>query len=1128
MKRKWHHPETPDTGRDYWRSLGEKDDSPEFNSWLEREFPQGAAELAAPETDGGVSRRNFVRLMGAATALAGFGMSSCRRPRRFLVPFNEHVEWNVPGNPLFYSTVRPRVGGVGGDPLVVTTHEGRPTKVDGNRLHPKSSGGSDAFTQASVLDLYDPDRSRSYLSKGKDCSEKEFNQNFLNEFQKSVGDGVAFLIGASSSPTRNRLVAKLKKRYPSAVFYQHEALSAEGCLEAQEELFGKGVRQVPNFSRAEKILSLDCDFLGMDRIGEDPVREFSKGRRVDNAKGKVAESMNRLYTVEPAFSLTGGMADHRLRLPASQILKVTALIAREVAKATGNAALEEAVKATAGRVNSAVFNQKWIREAAKDLAASKGKALVVAGSRHDKGVHLLVAAINTALGAYGDAKSPIATLNTGQDEARLPGIKELAKQMDADLVRTLVIMGESDPVFDAPADLNFADLMSRVPNSVHLGVRKNLTAQAATWHVPGAHYLESWGDLQSVSGVYSVMQPMLLPLYGGLSEIEFTLRLLEKSEAKDAKDGDKAKAEEVPAEAIEDQPLPGLDEVKKTFATLVSKGGDVDKAWNATLRDGYLNKSKFGRASVAKVDMAKVAGEIDGAKLADMPYGESIEVILTPSASVYDGRYANNGWMQEVPDPITKLTWDNAALISQKTADKLGVKDGELLEIKVGDTLVKAPALRNPGQADYTIMLSVGYYGKDEAGNDLEIGRVGSGVGFNAYPLKTTEASYVVSGATVKGTGRKHVLALTAEHYSMEGRALAREVTLESFEEAPEAVQTQGMDAHIPENISLYKGPDFMNPDNPVNDTERSNPWNFPFRVDPDHQWAMTIDLHSCIGCTACTVACQAENNIPIVGKAEVLNGREMHWIRMDRYFTTLKQGDIVSQFRAGDGDEPGRRTVDDDNVEMLSQPIGCAQCEAAPCETVCPVNATVHTSDGLNAMTYNRCIGTRYCANNCPYKARRFNFFDFNKRPLDKLRLGPLAPAEGNATTSEQLQKNPNVTVRMRGVIEKCTYCVQRITTAKVAAKAKARESADVKVAANKVETACQVACPAGSIIFGNLHNPKDKVNQKNAKASPRNYELLKYLGIRPRTSYLGRVRNPNPKMPGADKVGQATAHMQ
>ncbi|MCF6314290.1 MAG: TAT-variant-translocated molybdopterin oxidoreductase [Verrucomicrobiales bacterium] len=1123
MKRKWQHPETPDTGRQYWRSLGELDETPEFQSWLEREFPQGAAELAAPETDGGVSRRNFVRLMGAATALAGFGMTSCRRPRRFLVPFNEHVEWNVPGNPLFYSTVKPRIGGLGGDPLVVTTHEGRPTKVDGNRLHPAVSGGSDAFMQASVLDLYDPDRSNNYLAKGGKSSAADFTDQFLTDFQKGVGDGAAFLVGDSSSPTRNRLLKDLKKRYPSAEFYRHEAISHDGCAEAQEILFGKGVRQVPRFDRAEKILSLDCDFLGLDRIGEDPVKEFTQGRQVEDAKGKVAKKMNRLYVVEPAFTLTGGMGDHRLRLPASQILKVAALFASEIAKATGDAALKTAVAATAGRVNAAVFNQKWIIEAAKDLAASKGKALVVAGSRHDKEVHLLVAAINTALGAYKGAKASLQTVNTGQKEARLPGIADLAKKMKADMVRTLMVIGESDPIFDAPADLNFAELMAKVPVSVHLGVRKNLTAKAATWHVPGAHYLESWGDLQSATGIYSAMQPMLLPLYNGLSEIEFFIKLLAEPEKAPA-EGDK-EAEVAHVAAIEDQPLPGLAEVKKTFATLAK--GDVKKAWNATLRDGYLDKSKFTEAK-AKVDLAKVTSGIDGVKLVDMPYAESIEVVLTTSAAVYDGRFANNGWMQEVPDPITKLTWDNAALLSQATFDKLGLKeDGELMEVTVGEAVIKVPALRAPGQADFTITLALGYYGHDAKGQEVEIGRVGSGVGFNAYPLKTTAASYVVRGAKVVGTGKKHILALTAEHYSMEGRALAREVTLDNYEEDPSAVQKHGMDAHIPENISLYKGPDLMNADNPVNDTERSNPWNFPFRVDPDHQWAMTVDMHSCLGCNACTVACQAENNIPIVGKAEVLNGREMHWIRMDRYFTTLKQEDLASQFRKGDGDRPGRRTVDDDSVEMIPQLIGCAQCEAAPCESVCPVNATVHTSDGLNAMTYNRCIGTRYCANNCPYKARRFNYFDFNKRAIDQLRLGPLAPAEGNATTTQQLQKNPNVTVRMRGVIEKCTYCVQRITTAKVAAKAKARESSDVQVPTNKVQTACQVACSADAIIFGNLKDPQDDVNQKNAKASPRNYELLKYLGIRARTTYLGRVRNPNPSMPGAAKVGKATSEM-
>lgn len=1121
MKRKWQHPKTPDTGRQYWRSLGELEDSPEFRGWLEREFPQGAAELVDPETDGGVSRRNFVRLMGAATALAGFGMSSCRRPRRFLVPFNEHVEWSVPGNPLFYSSVKPRVGGPGCDPLVVTTHEGRPTKVDGNRLHPGMSGGSDAFTQASVLDLYDPDRSRSYLAKGEAVSRNDFEAKFLSKFRKGKGEGAAFLLGDSYSPTRDRLVAELRKRYPAAGFYRHEALSSDGCVEAQETLFGGGVRQTPRFEHAEKILSLDCDFLGLDRIGEDSVREFTRGRRAEDGEGHPAKAMNRLYVVEPAFTLTGGMSDHRLRLAASQVLKVAVLLAREIAKTTGDAALGQAIAAVAGKVNDGVFNKKWISEAAKDLAGSKGKALVVAGTRQAKEVHLLVAAINSALGAYGGEGALIEVLDTGRKEARLPGIEALAKQISSNKVSSLVMVGESDPVFDAPADLKFAELMAKVPETVHLGVRRNLTARAATWHVPGAHYLESWGDLQSASGVYSVMQPMLLPLYDGLSEIEFMLSLLGKPE-----DAATQKKEVAVVPGGEEQPMPGLIAVKETFAALVPQGGDVKKAWNATLRDGYLDGSKFSAASAATVDAAKVDAALGGAALVDFPYAESIEVTLTASSAVYDGRFANNGWMQEVPDPITKLTWDNAALISQATADALGVEDGELLEITTGDAVVKAPALRNPGQADYTIMLAVGYYGHDKEGKEIEIGRVGSGVGFNAYPLKTTATPYVATGAKVSGTGRKYPLALTAEHYGMEGRALAREVTKDSFAADPDSIQTQGMDAHIPENISLYKGPDYMNPDNPVNDTERSNPWNFPFKVDPDHQWGMTIDLHSCLGCNACTIACQAENNIPIVGKDEVTRGREMHWIRMDRYFTTTKQEDIVSKFKKGDGDRPGRRTVDDDNIEMLPQPVACAQCEAAPCETVCPVNATVHTGDGLNAMTYNRCIGTRYCANNCPFKARRFNYFDVNKRPLDKLRLGPLAPAEGSATTTEQLQKNPNVTVRMRGVIEKCTYCVQRITTAKVAAKAKARDSADVQVPTDKIETACQSACPADAVVFGNLKNPQDRVNQ--TKASPRNYELLKYLGVRARTTYLGRVRNPNPRMPGADKVGQATAKMQ
>lgn len=1084
MKRKWHHPKSPESPRTQWRSIGELEGSEEFEGWLEREFPQGAAEMEMDD----VSRRNFVKLMGASTALAGFGVA-CSRPERHLVPYNEHVEWAIPGRALYYSSAKPRVGGVGCDSLMVTTFEGRPTKVDGNRLHPRSSGGSSAFTQASILNLYDQDRSRGYLRNGKPTVAKDFEEGFLKGFRATAnganGAKTAFVLPRSTSPTRNRLLTEIAARYKGASFFCCDALEGAGQMAASKELFGAGVVAVPRLGKAEKILSLDCDFLGGEPVGEDTIAEFSRGRRVDDEGAK----MNRLYSAESAFTLTGGQADHRYRIASSQILPLAVLIAKELGIQSG---LE-------GKVNASLFKVDWIKECAADLLASKGKAIVLAGARQSKEVHLLVAAINKALGAFGPH---IELVNHALPE--MGDAATLAKAVQAGKVDTLIVASEGDLVFDAPSDLKLGELIAKkAVNMVHIGVSQNETARSASWHVSGAHYLEVWGDFWSHSGIYSVQQPMINPLWGGVSEIDFLLSLLADKDGKSASP---------------------LDEVKKTF----SKVGGKD--WTAALRDGYAKGATLPKQA-ASVDAGKVAAGIASATIADLPYPAALEVSLTTSGAAYDGRFANNGWLMEVPDPITKLTWDNAALISVGTANKLGLEDGDLVELAVGDRKVKAPILRSPGHADYAISLSLGYYG------DKGSGVVAKGVGFDAYPLKSTAQPYWVNGVTLSKVGAKHELALSAEHYSMEGRAIAREGTVDMLADDPEFAKTQGMDAHIPENVSLYLGPDYMGDEkNPNRNEDNSSPAleGHAFWVDPQHQWGMSVDLHSCIGCNSCVIACQAENNIPIVGKDQVLWGREMHWIRMDRYFTSPKDHEFVADrggvldyaTRKDELDVAGKRTIDDDAVEMITQPVACQQCESAPCETVCPVNATVHTSDGLNAMTYNRCIGTRYCANNCPYKARRFNFYDYNKRPLDQLYLGPLAPAEGNATTSQQLQKNPNVTVRMRGVIEKCTYCVQRISAAKIAAKVSARDSKNTQVPSDSFTVACQDACPAGSIVFGNLKNPDDRVTKIKEKNS-RNYNLLEYIGTLPRTSYLARIKNPNPKMPGAEKVGVTTSKM-
>ncbi len=1083
MKRKWHHPEEVQTSHQVWRSVGELDSSAEFSEALEREFPQGAAELAAGDE---ASRRDFTKLMGASAALAGLGVA-CSRPVRHLVPYNGHVEWSIPGKALFFSTIRPLPGG-GGTPLVATTYDGRPTKVDGNRLHPAGNGASGVFAQASILDLYDPDRSRGFLAKGKGTTRGDFEQSFLASFKEAKsGKKVAFLVGGSSSPTRARVVGDVLKAYPGAKAYQYDALAGSRAA-SDSELFGAGVQSYASLAKAKRILSVDCDFLGYDAVGEDSNWEFSKGRKVDDLG---VDGMNRLYSVEPAFTVTGGMADHRYRLSSSQMFPFLVLLAKEIGGAVGG--MVEGLN-----VVPAVYNQKWIKECAADLVASKGESVVLVGSRLSKACHMLAAAINQVLGANGSIIKGVKGLDTDYGS-----ISELAGSIGSGEVDTLFILGEGDPVFDAPADLDFRGLLDRVANVVHLGSRVNLTAGAADWHVPGTHYLESWGDCLTVSGYYSVQQPMIEPRFGGQSELDFLLSLISSEEA------------------VKDS----LSEVKKTALRTGEK-------WFEVVRRGFAKKAMLASASLS-VPMGKVAAGLGDEAVADLPYPEGLDVVLTVSQN-YDGRFANNSWLQEAPDPVSKLTWDNVALISFKTAEEFGLEDGDVVVLSKGDTSVRVPVLRSPGHADYTLTVPVGYYGQD-----VKLGRTCDGVGFDLYPFKTSADPLFVSGVSLKKTQRKHELALTAEHYSMEGRAIVREGTTEMFEENPHFADTQGMDSHIPENITFYKGPDYTDhyKDDRNESNERAALPGRAFKVDPHHQWAMTIDLNSCTGCNSCVIACNAENNIPVVGKNQVLAGREMHWIRMDRYFTSPKDHEIISErgISFSYDEEPGRRKIDDDNVEMLVQNVACQQCENAPCETVCPVNATVHTPDGLNAMAYNRCIGTRYCANNCPYKARRFNYYDYNKRPIEDMKVGPLtapglefgplAPADGHATTSMQLQKNPNVTVRMRGVIEKCTYCVQRLESAKVAQKAAARDSKNVQVPANSVRVACQDACSSDAIVFGNLKAEGDAVIA--SKANPRNYDLLKYIGTIPRTSYLARIKNPNMKMPGAETVGRVTANM-
>ncbi|MES2438150.1 MAG: TAT-variant-translocated molybdopterin oxidoreductase [Verrucomicrobiota bacterium] len=1116
-KRIWHHPEVPAGETTVaWRSAGQLEDTAEFRQWMDREFPQGASELANPEVDE-TSRRSFLKLMGASTALAGFGMAACRRPESYIVPYTKAPEWVIPGKATYYASSMPRAGGA--TPLVVTTFEGRPTKVAPNHLHPDVDG-TDAFASASVLDLYSPSRSRKILKSGNAASRADF-EAVIAGLAKDKSAKIGFLFGADDSPTRVRLATELAAKFSGAKFYQYEALTGD----ASNAALGDGVKLVVDFAKADRILSLDCDFAGVDSQG--PIGPFFDRRKPEgkNYESKPDSSkMNRLYAVEAAFTLTGGMADHRLRVSPSQVNAVAAQIARGLgAKAGVSLATPELTDSK---------HVEWVNALVDDLKANAGKSVVLAGSRQSLSLHLLAHAINVALGNIGAGK-PLVGVQT--DTKGLGTLTSLKADIDSSAVDTLVVLTPSNPIYDAPADLKFAESFAKLKTSIHLGTRTDATAHASTWHLPAAHYLESWADARSSSGVYTVVQPMILPLYKDcVSEFELLLALLSDDGKLLNGEGEKGAAS------------PAYTAVRATFAKL---GGEGETAWKKLLRDGFLAGSVYATVTPAS------RGDMAVAQITSAPTKDALEVIFATDSSIFDGRWIDNGWLQEAPDPISKLTWDNVALVAPKTAKELGIYDqiigletpfgsrspddeGEnrkspMIKLEVNGQSLEIPVLVSFGQAENTIIIPLGYGQGFDEHDELKrgpkkashVGLVGMNRGFDAYPLRTAATAYFAAGAKVTKLEKRYSVALTQEHSAMYGRALAREVsTLEdeekgSFDAQLANVAKQGNDAHAPPNISLYK-PETSATFHPGKDGKAQS-----LLSDTLHQWGMSIDLSSCTGCNSCLVACQAENNIPIVGKEQVARGREMHWIRMDRYFATQKDN-----------------TFDQDNPELIPQPVACVQCESAPCETVCPVNATIHTEDGLNAMAYNRCIGTRYCANNCPYKARRFNYFDYNKRnPLisHNLYKGPFG--EKQVGEAAHLQKNPNVTVRMRGVMEKCTYCVQRLKDAVIRQKAGQKQealvagkastemevtTATLRIPVDSVKVACQDACSAGAITFGNLLDG-DKSVMVRSKHIERNYDLLNYIGTRPRTSYLARVKNPNPKMPDAKFIGKATIHM-
>jgi len=1027
-------------GRSYWRSLDELAETPEFREWVEREFPAGASEWTDP-----VSRRNFVKIMSASFMLAGLGLagSGCRRPVERILPFSKMPENYVHGVPQYYATAMPGPGSA--IPLVVKSNDGRPTKVEGNSLYPDGNGGTDRFAQASILNLYDPDRATRF-AKGANVSTPEAAFGALDEISRSAqasdGQGLCFLMGRDSSPSRARLQMRINNQFPKARWFAYEPVDLDIHRRAASAAFGQSVKPYFQFDQAKVIVSLDCDFLGCEADVQNHIRRFAQGRQIE----KPGDSLNRLYVAEGLMTITGFNADHRLRVPTSAIIQLAAALAGEIVT-QGSIAGLEALGKPAG------VDPKWISECAKDLVANKGQSMVVAGYRQPLAVHLLAHAINAALGNIGKTVTLLST-----PEPKEGDLAELAKALNAGEVQNLVILG-GNPAYDAPADLDWAKTQRKAKTVVRLGYYEDETSLVSDWNFPAAHYLESWGDAQTAEGTLVPVQPLIAPLFGGITELEFLARIAGSS--------------------VTD----GYSIVRETFAA-ANLGGDFEATWKKFLHDGFLAETAAKAVSPA-LNEAAVAEAIGGVKVTT-PAKDKLEVVFHRDYSLDDGRYNNNGWLQELPDPVTKLVWDNAVLISRKTAAELGVQNYDVVEVKLGGQSVRGPIWVQPGLADYSLGLALGY-GREKTG------RVGRKTGFNVYPLRTTTAANFAVGASIQPVGKTYELSCTQSHWSLDGRPIIREVNLEQYRKHPD----------FAERMKLPEPPGGDNPlyPNPLDSRKHLGL----------HQWGMSIDLNRCVGCSACMMACQSENNVPIVGKGQVKRGREMHWIRIDRYYAGPPDQMTFMESIKPDSQQQFQPWID--NPQVVTQPMLCQHCESAPCENVCPVNATSHDNEGLNVMTYNRCVGTRYCSNNCPYKVRRFNFFDYNKRPLDGLYWGPLAHRKEDEWDLIKMIKNPDVTVRMRGVMEKCTFCLQRIEQAKIAQKVKAGGTADVIVPDGAFTTACAQACPAGAIVFGNLNDPNSRVSR--LKAQDRDYSVLEFLLTKPRTTYLARVRNPNPKMP-------------
>ncbi|HYO59301.1 TAT-variant-translocated molybdopterin oxidoreductase [Archangium sp.] len=976
-----------------WRSLEEWRGSPELARAAEREFPPGAAESLQ-----GLDRRRFLQLAGTTAALAG--LAACKKPAEKVMPYTHQPPDVTPGIPNAYATAWTPEGYAAG--LVVTSWEGRPTKVEGNPDHPASLGATNHLAQALLVDLYDTTRVRGVKLRGTPRSFKTYLEEQVERARRleaSGGEGLWLLLEPSASPTRRELLDRIRQRFPRARVETYHALSRDNVHEGARLAFGRPLETRVRYDEARVVLSLDADFLTQGPFALREAREFAHSRMPERG------AMSRLYVAESHFSVTGMNADHRLRMKPSEVERFALAVLGELARSHGLPGLERFRELELGWPEKV----REVRAVAGDLARNGDRSVVVAGTRQPPRVHAVAHALN---GALGSQKRLITLYEPGVDAGRggPEVLRELAEAASAGRVDTLVVTA-SDPVYTAPVGVTLGAALSAVPNAVYLAFREDETAKHSAWVLPAAHVLESWGDTRAVDGTASIIQPLIQPLFQGLTELDVLS----------------------PFAGVADQPPYQL--VKGYWQRRAGAAGPAfDDTWDQWLAVGTIPGTE-APGLPATVDVGAVDASVRA--FARKP-SQGLELNLLPGYKVHDGRYFHNAWLQEMPDPLTMLSWGNAALLSPRTAERLKLEPRDKVKLTFRGRWLEAPVYVLPGHADDTVSLELGW-GREWGGDSPE---PPADLGVNAYLLRHADAPWFADGLQVEKVEGHGRYATSQDHWSMHGREIALQDTLDEYEKKK------------PEYLQHLKGP-----------VEKLYD---PFKYGEPYQWAMAVDLNLCIGCGACLVACQAENNIPVVGREQVERGREMYWLRVDRYFE-------------GSPEEP----------HAIPQPMMCQHCEAAPCEYVCPVNATVHSDEGLNEMVYNRCIGTRYCSNNCPYKVRRFNYLDYRPR----------------VTELEKLGFNPDVTVRMRGVMEKCTYCVQRIERARIEAR-KARRPIDTEA----LESACAQVCPTEAIVFGSLHARDSEVAKRHR--DPRHYAVLHELGTRPRTAYLARIKNPNPEL--------------